>query len=236
MLWSLAWGIADLSAQPAKNFLRDLHDYRAEVSAEQWSQAIAGLDTAIRTNPLSAHYKAERARLLEWRSWNGDIDSKRSLRWRAAAVAEFRRAIASRPTWGIAWAELAQCAALLDGLTAEVRAALERSVELAPWDRAVQRKILWIGLLTFNELDEKSRATVRGVARNILRLNQDVRLLEALSAQYGWDAELRVAKQALTLERRNLKTRRLGNVDHGADIDQEPEVDRRPAANHRPGQ
>ena len=91
---------------------------------------------------------------------------------------------------GAGWVQLAEAAALLAGINAEVRHALHRAEHFGPWERYVQRKTAWIGIASWKHLSEEDRELIRRTVHRALLIDNDVEGLERLSARYGWQNEL----------------------------------------------
>lgn len=189
-MWSVTWSLSDLRISGARHFLEDVSRTGGRaVSVDGWNNAIEGLRFARHFNPLSADYPSFLGRLHMWQSWQ-DARAVHAQAYQNAALLRFRQAVAQRPTWGAGWVQLAEAAALLAGINAEVRHALHRAEHFGPWERYVQRKTAWIGIASWKHLSEADRELIRRTVHRALLIDNDVEGLERLSARYGWQNEL----------------------------------------------
>lgn len=190
-LLSLSLGFADLLATDARQFLEDAGRPDRQVTHIRWKRAADGLRTARHLNPWNADYSADLARLYVWQSWQQVERPTAGEAYARAAAFMYRTSLTQRPSWGYAWAELADTAAAADGMTFEVLTALRLTRRLAPFEEQALRRALWIALPSWSSLNEGMREEVRALARNALRLGVRTRWLGHLAARFNWRGELR---------------------------------------------
>ena len=142
-MWSLAWAL-DLRISGAKSFLQDVNRTGGVLPQSKGGRTLlkgyVSLDTSTHVQP---DHPSALGRLHLWQSWQ-DSRLAHARAYQNAALLRFRRAVANRPTWGAGWVQLAEAAALLSGINAEVRHALHRAERFGAWERHVQRKTAWI--------------------------------------------------------------------------------------------
>lgn len=188
-MWSLAWALSDLRISGAKSFLQDVsRTGGGAATVERWKNAVEGVRFARHFNPRSADHPSALGRLHLWQSWQ-DSRLAHARAYQNAALLRFRQAVANRPTWGAGWVQLAEAAALLSGINAEVRHALHRAERFGAWERHVQRKTAWIGIASWRHLSEADRELIRRTVARALVIENDVEGLERLSARYAWKNE-----------------------------------------------
>ncbi|MEM7407778.1 MAG: hypothetical protein AAF458_20980 [Pseudomonadota bacterium] len=194
-LFAVSIGVADLLATDARQFLDDAAHANRGVTHARWQQAVDGLRRARHLNPWNADYTADMARLYIWQSWQQVERPGAAEAYTRAAAHLYRETLARRPSWGYAWAELADTVATTDGISAEVETAVRLSGRLAPYEQQALRRVLWVALPSWPALDADMRDEVRTLVRNALRLNSESAWLTRLAARFDWQQELTRLRQ-----------------------------------------
>lgn len=187
----LALAVTELGAASAGLFLEEVvKDGRSRRPAD-FGALLDTVRRAHHVNPLSADHLATLARLHAWQAWQQPA-ARDAAAYRRASVVRFRQTVRRRPTWGSAWAELAEGSALVQGYSAEARHALRRAARLGPFEPGVQTKVVWLGVLAWPSLSSEERALVRAAAERARRIGTDLRAVARLARQHdpGAAAEL----------------------------------------------
>jgi hypothetical protein len=127
---------------------------------------------------------------LEWQAWQHPPDSHGYAAYRLHASQLYWEAINKRPSWGFGWARLAQNR-LLQGLEDPIYLySLQKAMDLAPWEPAVQRKVAWMGMASWSSLPESMRSDVRSTVQRALELSTFSDEVVRIAIQYDWTEEL----------------------------------------------
>ncbi len=202
---ALVLAVAHLASVSVHGWMREWEDRRHVSDAKLWDTANLRLTLARRLNPLNADYSADLGRLMEWQSWRFSPQSADSLKYRALADRYYQETIEKRPSWGFAWAHYAENRLLSGKRDSEFLEALKKAMLLAPWEPGVQRKVAWMGMVTWDELPVGMRGMVEESMRRTVVLEEDVEELVRLAVQYGWVEQLksviRTDRQSVILQR-----------------------------------
>ena len=146
MIWVAAWGVADILAWPAREAMKTWSQQGQIEDTAQWQRVTDKMYWAQRLNPNSADYAMDLGRLYEWQALDQLPWTTHAHTHRKKAIAHFKTATIQRPSWGFAWIHYAQSKTLNQEFGPEVVNALEKAMVLAPWEVAVQRKVIWLGI------------------------------------------------------------------------------------------
>lgn len=158
---------------------------------DRWQDAVRRVWRAHAVNPLNADYRAELALLYSWEALRPQWSQARRDLFRDRAAGFYREAIARRPTWALAWVNLAENQLLTRGLDDRALFAMDKAIELGPWDPVVQQKTIWMGAALWDALTPAWRQRILGTAERALSANNDVDQIVRVAAQYGWEDHLR---------------------------------------------
>jgi hypothetical protein len=184
------FSVANLASAPARIAMTSWEAQQRAGAEEDWKRAFRRLRLARRLNPLSADYSADLGRLLEWRAWQTSPGSRDYTWYRERADTMYVEAVIKRPSWGFGWAHLAENRFLLGGRDESYRFALDKAMVLAPWEPAVQRKAIWMGMASWPSLSESMRSDIRGTVQRALDLSIYTDEIVRLAIQYDWTDEL----------------------------------------------
>ena len=124
-------------------------------------ELLARMGRAIAVNPMDAQKRMELGRFFAWHAARHRAGSERAVFYSELAADRFAEAVLARPTWGFAWALLAEQWAMSGQPQEQVLHALMRAVRLSPREPGVQLKSLWLGLGMWDALDDNLRAQLR---------------------------------------------------------------------------
>ncbi|MCP5155219.1 MAG: hypothetical protein H6983_13705 [Ectothiorhodospiraceae bacterium] len=147
-VYAVAAMLAQLDAVSARIALGRWEDERrlpGDAPVEAW---IARLARGARVLPLDVTLALDRARLLEWRAWQGFATEGPTSASAATALGAaregYRRALALAPTSGLVWSHRASVEARVAGGGAAARRALEQARRLAPHEPGVVARVAWV--------------------------------------------------------------------------------------------
>lgn len=119
---------------------------------------LARMGRAIAVHPLDAQPRMELGRFFAWHAARHRAGSQRAVFYHRLAAERFAEAVLSRPTWGYAWALLAEQWAASGQPDSKIAWALRRAITLSAFEPGAQLKALWLGLGRWGALDETLRA------------------------------------------------------------------------------
>ena len=125
------------------------HQHRRELLVRM------GRATAV--HPLDAQPRMELGRFFAWHAARHRAGSARAVFYSGLAADRFAEAVLARPTWGYAWALLAEQWAASGQTDTRIALALRRAIALSPFEPGAQLKALWLGLGRWSALDETLR-------------------------------------------------------------------------------
>jgi hypothetical protein len=131
-------------------------------------ELLARMGRAIAVNPLDARQRMELGRFFAWHAARHRAGSARGVFYNELAAERFAEAVLARPTWGFAWALLAEQWVMSGQAQEQILYALRRAVELSPYEPGVQLKSLWLGLGLWDVLDEPLRAQLTASLMRIM--------------------------------------------------------------------
>lgn len=168
-LWSLLWLVADLSAFRARAWAETWGHQSMQAAArgaayepraEDWAQARADAERAVRLSPANADYHELLGVIHELRHPLAYIGDEAARPAREQALVHFRAAVERRPTWPYVRARLAYALLRLDRVDAELEATLSEAARLGPWEPPVMLAIVDIGLDAWFRLSPEARQVV----------------------------------------------------------------------------
>ena len=193
----LAAGVAlsDLAGATARAKMRGWEERLRLDDPGDWTLAYRRLGLSRRLNPLNADHSADLGHLAEWRSWSLPPADPRRLELLAEARRFHSEAVGKRPSWGFAWARLAENRMLSGLVDDDFVASLDNAMRLAPWEPGVQRKVAWMGMAAWDGLPAATRRAVEESIRRSVILELHPEELVRLALQYDWLERLRPMMQ-----------------------------------------
>ena len=173
----IAWSVALivllllLAFKAGKEGLSNFYAQTAQLEVERWSQPgerFTGDETArvMRYLAQSLDYSPDNPWPLEvrgtmqFRAMSAATDPQPAVAAARNANADFRLALAQRPTSPFSWANFALSKLYLDEKDEALFRALGRAETLGPWEPEVQQTVVFAGLAAWNRLNAAQRATV----------------------------------------------------------------------------
>ena len=181
--WTLLWGVADLYAAQAKAWLERWSASQEPPPKQELEKALRAIAIAENINPRSPDIQERYGRILEWKTegrppWREDVQQDLQ-----AALTRFQKANALRPAWPYSWVAVARIKLKLLELDDLFLHALQRALDLGPWEPEVQLAAVEIGLLSWDVLDDALR---KGIEESFSRsLKSQPREVIALAVNLG---------------------------------------------------
>lgn len=188
-------------------------------SESSWEGALKEMHVATYLSPFDADYSFDMGRLYEWDALRREIWTKKAKDSRSMAIKWYRRAIARRPSFGIAWASLAQSKVLNQEIDEETFDALERAMIYGPWEPVLQQKIIWVGLALWDQLPDPVKGQLTVSINRVLRYKHQAQFTIAAAVLLGRTAILRpllTEKKHIKLMEREIRKRAERKNDAGS--------------------
>lgn len=186
---SVYWAWADLVAGGPRALMEEAADTRIPLQSKNWSAPYDLLDRSLSSRPWDASLRYEAGRMAWWQGLHVAGEPEKRAKWLAIASQHLEAALLERPTWGKAWAELANVY-LQQGDYLKSRIALLNAMALEPYEGPTQWMVLWTGFAIWPMLLSDDRAQFLYIARNALQNNMYNWVLEP-AVDYGREDELR---------------------------------------------
>lgn len=183
LYWSARFMWADIQAIPARNAIIKW-EKALNIDDNEWQMVSVRLHAAFELNSLSADYAMDLGRLYEWQALQKRRWTKHAHHHRELAIQYFRTATQLRPSWGFAWAHLAQSKIINQELDKETIAALEKAMVLAPWEIGVQKKVISVGFVIWNNLSKELQEQISRELERAIQLQP--RAMIELATKQGW--------------------------------------------------
>ena len=180
-----AFGIAGIYRHEAVSIIErwDWPDEEPGPPAWAWEQVHRYLWLANRLAPLDAQILTDLGELYELRADEAPAPGEGSRADRERALGLYRQSLALRPAWPYAWTDVALLKLSMKNVDAEFGLALQRALELGPWQSIVQASIASGGLAVWDKLPAQLQTGVeQAVARG---LSNGSRYMPGVARYYG---------------------------------------------------
>ncbi len=186
------WGWADLAVSGPRHTMHEWQSAKTGPNDDkEWTRIVERIEAAHAANPYAATYSADLGRIYEWRAVDLPLWSKEAYAYRETAISHYREAAELSPSWGFAWAHLAQVKVLNRQLDQEMLHALEKAMVFSPWEPGTQRKVIHIGIALWKHLPTPLHdQLIRSVQRALQENNAPTSII-SLAQGYGWLDHLR---------------------------------------------
>jgi len=174
---------ADVQAIPARNAMSKW-EKSLSINNDEWERVSVRMHAAFELNSLSADYAMDLGRLYEWQALQKERWTQHAHQHRELAIQYFRTTTQLRPSWGFAWAHLAQSKIINQELDKETIAALEKAMVLAPWEIGVQRKVISVGFALWTNLSEDMQEQILRELERAVQLQPGAMI--KLAIKQGW--------------------------------------------------
>lgn len=161
-----------------------------DLSVESWKSAVSSVELAAKLDQLNNEYIYDLGRLHEWRALQSPIWSETSRMHRTQAIQFYRNALQYQPVWPQAWIQFAENKMLNQEFDAEVIHALTWALEYGPWEYGVHKKLIWLGIATWDHLPAKTRYEVRNLIIDSLKNHRNVDYIKNTAKYFNWNERL----------------------------------------------
>jgi hypothetical protein len=174
---ALRWSLADVYATQLKHHLDTVNRDSSNKSAEQWRLARRHLDRTLELRPAYARYfelaekfyqrlgslKSRRNPVIQELAWDG---------YEPKALDYARHGLRLTPSWPYLWNRLVINKLLLKQFDSELTGAIERAVELGPWEQSVQYAVAMAGLSYWPNLPDMARQHLLLTMEQVITMEQ----------------------------------------------------------------
>ena len=164
-----AGGGADLAAAGPRHLLVKWEKNGKAGDQMEWESALAGMSLARRLSPWDAEIAMDLGRIFEWKAIGSPPWAPAAQEARKLAIEQYRQAVALRPSWSVAWINLAQAKALDFSFDQEAAAALLNAMALGRWDRAVSYKVVDLSLAAWDSFPEDQKWRFTAFVKRIVQ-------------------------------------------------------------------
>ncbi len=162
-------GLADIELRIAQGLLDRWSREMKVPEWEQWAGVRRHLGRAFRLDPGNPDLLNELGRLHELGAVDKTVANGHVVQTGGEALSYYRKSAAVRPTWPHTWASVATVKLKLLQLDSEFLMAIEKAIELGPWEPPVQIRVVEIGFAAWKVLPDKARAMVVTAAQRALK-------------------------------------------------------------------
>jgi len=164
-------GLADIYAQPAKDFLQDKRDADVALTETEWQAVQANLQKALGFSPNNPDTLTELGRLHRIQLEQDALDPMEIERHGNLAIDYYERAARLRPAWPWVWVSLAHVRwELYQDSGDAYHQALIHAMHFGPWEGGVQSWVVDLALDTWESLSpDASHAVLAMIDRSLER-------------------------------------------------------------------
>lgn len=167
---SIQWAWAEFIAIGPRSLMEEAADSSIQLKDRDWLAPYSLITSSLSAKPADASLQYEAGRLAWWQGLHVAGAPEERLDWLAQSVGHLQQSVARRPTWGRAWAELANVY-LQQGDYLQSRSALLKAMALEPYEGPTQWMMLWTGFAIWPMLLPDDREQFLRIADNALGNN-----------------------------------------------------------------
>lgn len=186
---SARWAWSDLVAVGPRSLMEEVADKRVPLKSRDWITPYRLIESSLGARPWDENLRFEAGRLAWWQALHVERDPQARSRWLGWSAEHLQAAVTGRPTWGLAWAELANVY-LQQGDYLRARSALLKAMALEPNEGPTQWMMLWTGFAIWPMLLSDDRAQLLAIASNALANNMYDWVIDP-AVQFGRESVVR---------------------------------------------
>lgn len=155
-----------------------------------WEVQKTKLEKANKLFSLDADIVSDLGRMHEFRALDYAVWKPEAKSNRETAISYYRDATQYRPTWAMAWLNLAQAKIMNQQSDDEAFDAIRAGFRFGSWQEKVQQRLLWLSVGIWPVLPDDIKMKVRNIVIKTLNQNYRVEMLVAMALRFNWIAEL----------------------------------------------
>ncbi|NOY62307.1 MAG: hypothetical protein GXP10_03975 [Gammaproteobacteria bacterium] len=149
------------------------------------------MQAALKLNGDNAELYMLLARLNMLQANMAQTASQNKVHHQNQTIENLKRALIERPSWGFAWAKLAQAYAADPKQTSSLVYALERALHFAAYEKLSQQQIIPLAIAQWDILPDSIKDQTRTTIQHALRYQPRIIALIATTAvAHNWEDEL----------------------------------------------
>jgi len=170
----------------------DQWECRGTVSDDgEWQTQAENLNQAKKIEQFDANVSLDLGRLHEFRALSKPIWSDDAKISRKQSLDYYQEATTQRPTWALAWVNVAQARLLNQQIDKETFDAMRKAFQYGRWQEKVQQRLIWLGVGMWSVLPVDLKDEIRAVVRQTLEQDYRVYGLIVLAYRQKWEGELK---------------------------------------------
>ncbi len=189
------WGYAEILTITPKHNIKQWENLQ-EKSDIAFNQKNAEstrnrLQKAISLNRNNAEFYMSLAQLNVLQADLTALSKQEKISYQNQAIDNFKLAISKRPSWGLAWAKLAQAYANEPKQSSEFIQALERALYFEPYEKLSQQHIIPLAIAQWGTLPDSIKKRTKATIQHALRYQSNIiHLITNTTITYDWEDEL----------------------------------------------
>ncbi len=191
MVWAAIWSYAEIiTITPRQNInhwektgiINNPH-----AAKESWGR----LQKAVILNSGNAEFYMDLARLAKLQSNASQISDQNKEQLQEQTIQNLKSALGKRPSWGLAWAKLAQTYSSDPEHSSDFIHALEHAIYFEPYEKLNQQHIIPLGIAHWDILPEVVKNELIDIIKHALRYQPKIiHLIVSITIQNDWTNEL----------------------------------------------
>jgi hypothetical protein len=186
LIWSImSFSSSLLAAAPQTALKRwecagKIDDFESWISYEQ------SLKTALKLDPGNVEIMRNLAKMHEWRTVNQPAWDVVARIHREHAIDWYKKIVHARPTWAMGWIELANSKIRNMEFDDEAFIALRTAMSIAPWQRDVQNRAIWLTVGIWESAPAELQARVKDSLKRMLHNELPFEQAVLFSMRFRW--------------------------------------------------
>ena len=191
MIWAAVWGYAEAIIIIPRQNINHWEETGNINNPQAAAKVKSNLQKAIRLNSNNAEFYMDLARLTALQSNATQLSIQEKQHYQDQTIKNLKLALSKRPTWGLAWAKLAQAYAAKPNHTSEFIHALKRAIYFEPYEKLNQQHVIPLGIAHWNSLPETVKDKLKIVIQHALRYQPTIiKSIVSTTIHYNWANEL----------------------------------------------
>ena len=191
MLWSARWGYAEILAITPRHNITQWETTTNTLDRQSAKESWGHLQKAVILNNNNAEFYMDLARLATLQANTAETSIQDQQQYQILAIHNLKKALSLRPTWGLAWAKLAQSYAADNSNSSDFIKALELAIHFEPYEELNQQLIIPLGIAQWNILPDSIKEKITIITKHALQ--HQPKIIHALittTVQYNWSEHL----------------------------------------------
>ena len=200
-------GWADLERLTSEKITEKARNLQNDDWLRAWEKSLSLMLRVHNIAPANADYTRQLGLLYSTRSRHAAAGPERE-QYQKLALEHFAGASQRRPAWAANWVTYAQARYRSEGLDKQVLIAMQRAMELGPWEPAVLGGISRLAMINWSDLPSELQISAWQSIRNAVAHRDLSGRIQKWAASAGWSAYLKRAQRENARERQNPGTYR----------------------------